>query len=959
MKAQTFQTISPTDPKKIDANKPPKFNDPLNAVVRTLPNGLTLYLSPNKDEPRVQTYIAVKAGSKFDPADNTGLAHYLEHMMFKGTHNIGTKNWEEEKKILDKISTLYEKHKAEKDPEKKKAIYQEIDKTSYEASKLAIPNEYDKMISSLGAKGTNAYTSNDQTVYINDIPANELEKWMSVESERFQTLVLRLFHTELEAVYEEYNISLENDSRWAYANMFKMLFPNHPYGTQTTIGLGDHLKNPSMVNIHNYYDKYYVPNNIAICIAGDFDVNVVTEMAERYFGGWEKKSITPFVEPVVPELKAPVSMENWGQQDEFVFIGFRMPKATSKECLKLKLIDQILSNGKAGLIDLNINQSQKALGVYSSYNTMNDHSVHMLYGKPRQGQTLDQVKDLLLAEIENIKNGNFEEWLIEASINDMKIEQLKSLESNRNRAGAFVEAFTNGWEWRDYITQIDNLKGIMKADLVAFAKKYYGQNYAVSYKRKGENKDKGAKVDKPKITSIVMNRDESSQWALRFFSKKSSDIQPEYVNYEGSMRMAKVAGKTDMYNVPNQTNELNKYTLIIEQGSDHNLLFPIAAQYLQYLGTDKLSGEQFKKELYKLGLTISASSSRDRTSISLFGLEKNLEKGIDLMYKQINTCKEDKTAFSDMIKGFLKQRINAKTDKNTILGNLVNYVKFGTENPAKNIISEDNLSMLNPKDVIDFIHTWGKISNKIFFYGNKDIRSIVGLNHMDTSKTFIPSPTNFEFQSTEKGDVLFYNYPGMVQAQIMMVSRGRNFEANILSNATLFSDYFGGGLSSIVFQEIREQKALAYSAYSTYRTPEKSSEPHFLSAFVGTQADKMETALTEMLKLLGKMPRVERQFESARTSAMKQIASERITKENIFNRYDALKKLGINYDIRENIYRELNSANMNSFESWFNKYIAPSKYTFIVLGDKSKLNMESLAKFGKIKELSPEDVFRY
>ncbi|MFY7862151.1 MAG: insulinase family protein, partial [Chitinophagales bacterium] len=319
---------------QLTLNSQTPMKDILNTKVHTLPNGLKVYMSINKVEPKIQTYIAVKAGSKFDPKETTGLAHYLEHLMFKGTPNLGTKDWEKERVMLDQISDLYEKHKAEKDPEKKKEIYKEIDRVSYEASKLAVPNEYDKIVTSLGAQGTNAYTSNDQTVYQNSIPSNEIEKWMKLESERFQHLTMRLFHTELEAVYEEYNISQDNDARWAYANLLKALYPTHPYGTQTTIGEGEHLKNPSHVNIRNYFEKYYVPNNVAICLSGDFDELKTLALVEKYFGGWKKKDVAPFEMPELPVIDKPLSIENFGSQEEFVYVGFRTPAMNNKESLK-------------------------------------------------------------------------------------------------------------------------------------------------------------------------------------------------------------------------------------------------------------------------------------------------------------------------------------------------------------------------------------------------------------------------------------------------------------------------------------------------------------------------------------------------------------------------------------------------------------------------------------------------
>ena len=203
IQAQNYEEIKHTD--RNGFSYVTVSNDENGVRVYTLKNGLKVYLAKNSDAPRIQTYIPVRTGSNNDPADNTGLAHYLEHMMFKGTSKIGTQDLAKEKKYIKQISDLYEQHKAEKNPEKKKEIYKKIDAISKEASKYAIANEYDKAISSLGATGTNAHTWLDETVYKNNIPSNELEKWFKVEQERFSELVLRLFHTELEAVYEEFN----------------------------------------------------------------------------------------------------------------------------------------------------------------------------------------------------------------------------------------------------------------------------------------------------------------------------------------------------------------------------------------------------------------------------------------------------------------------------------------------------------------------------------------------------------------------------------------------------------------------------------------------------------------------------------------------------------------------------------------------------------------------------------
>ena len=258
--------------------------DPMKTRIYTLENGLKVYLTVNKETPRIQTYIPVRVGGKNDPAETTGLAHYFEHLMFKGTEHFGTSNYEAEKPLLDEIESLFEVYRTKTDSAERAAIYHKIDSVSYEASKYFIPNEYDKLMAAIGADGTNAYTSFDVTCYQEDIPANQLENWAKIQSDRFKCNVIRGFHTELETVYEEKNMSLTKDSRKLLEKMLSALYKNHPYGTQTVLGSQEHLKNPSITNIKEYYKKWYVPNNMAICMSGDFDCDEVMTIIEKYFG---------------------------------------------------------------------------------------------------------------------------------------------------------------------------------------------------------------------------------------------------------------------------------------------------------------------------------------------------------------------------------------------------------------------------------------------------------------------------------------------------------------------------------------------------------------------------------------------------------------------------------------------------------------------------------------------------
>ena len=324
-------------------------------------------------------------------------------MMFKGTDKYGSLDYAKEKPLLAKIDSLFEVYRKIKDTVLRKKEYHIIDSVSGVASKYAIANEYDKMMTAIGAKGTNAFTSVEQTVFVNDIPSNELETWLSVEGERFRNPVFRLFHTELEAVYEEKNIGLDNDDEKAEDSLLSGLFQKHPYGTQTTIGTVEHLKNPSLKALYAYYHKKYVPNNIAICISGDFNPDEAIKFVDAKFGSLPRKKWTLLFHLLKTPIMKPIVKEAFGPNAESVIVGYCFSGANSKDADIISVLDMILTNSTAGLISLNLNQAQKVLSAGSFTDIMKDYSMHVLYGNPKEGQKLEQVKDLLLAQLDSIK----------------------------------------------------------------------------------------------------------------------------------------------------------------------------------------------------------------------------------------------------------------------------------------------------------------------------------------------------------------------------------------------------------------------------------------------------------------------------------------------------------------------------------------------------------------------------
>ena len=934
--------------------------DPTGLRLYTLENGLTVYLSKNEDEPKIQTYMAVRAGSNYDPKESTGLAHYLEHMLFKGTSEFGTQDWTSEKILLDSISKLYELHKAENDPEKKKEIYRQIDQVSLAASNYSIANEYDKMVGAMGAQGTNAHTWFEETVYHNKIPENEFEKWAKLESDRFEELVLRLFHTELEAVYEEFNRGQDNDFRKKFATTLEGLFPTHPYGQQTTIGTSDHLKNPSLVAIHNYFEKYYVPSNMGLVLVGDLDFDKTIEIVNQTFGKWENKSVEHPELPKEAPIASPIVKEVFGPTNESVYVAFRTDKIGSKEAKMVKLVDMILANSQAGLFDLDLNQQQKVQNASSFTLFQNDYGVHFLDGYPLAGQSLDTVKALMLSTLDKIKSGDFDDWMIEAVVNDLKLSQLKEFESSTALANAYFNSFIHHQNWADIVKELDDMKQVTKEELVAFANDFYKDNYVVTYKRQGTDENI-AKVENPGITPVNLNRDKQSDYLVAFNQIEPAEITPVFVDFEKEIKHTKLANNLEVASIENKVNDLFQMNFIFDMGSDHNKKISLAAGYLDFLGTEKFSPENLKKEFYKLGINYNVNTGSDQTYVSLSGLKENLPKGLVLLEDLWNNAIADQESYDKYVARILKSREDGKTQKDNILWDgLFEYAKYGDHSRLRNIYTADELAKIDPKELVQIVKDLKNYQQRLFYYGKDLDAALLALseNHqVEAPLKSYPEPETYTAQET--GDKVYFVDYDMVQSEMVLVSKGDAFNKEKMAEAQLFNTYFGSGLSSIVFQEIRESKSLAYSAFSSYSMARKAGEEDYVYAYVGTQANKLPEAVDAMMDLMNDMPEAGEQFEQAKESTLKKIAAQRITKSNIFWNYESLKKRGIDYDIRKDVYSDVQKMEMADLKSFFDENIKGGDYTTVVIGNKKDMDMKALSKLGEVKEMDIDYLFNY
>lgn len=937
--------------------------DPLNARIYTLDNGLKVYLTVNPEKPRIQTYIAVRVGGKNDPAETTGLAHYFEHLMFKGTEEFGTQNYAQEKPMLDEIENLFEVYRKTTDEDERAALYKKIDSISYEASKLAIPNEYDKLMSAIGANGTNAYTGNDMTVYVEDIPSNEVENWAKIQADRFQHNVIRGFHTELETVYEEKNMSLTRDNRKVYEQIMAALFPNHPYGTQTVLGTQEHLKNPSITNIKNYYKEWYVPNNMAICMSGDFNPDEVIATIKQYFGGMQPNPNLPKLNfQPEPALEQPVVKEVLGLEAANVALAWRFPGASSPDAELLELVGQILYNGKAGLIDLDINQQQKLLSAYAYPSMMSDYSMFMMNARPKQGQTLEEAKDILLAEVEKLKKGEFDESLIEATVNNYKRYQQISLESNRSRADLFVDVFINGIEWKDKVASLEKMSKVTKQQIVDFANANFKDNYAVVYKREGKDPNE-KKMSKPAITPIFMNRDTSSAFLREIQASQVKPIEPVFLDYAKDMGQTTAKSGIPVLYKQNTTNDLFTIMYVFDMGTCQDKALGTAVQYLDYLGTSKMTPEQIKQEFYKLACDYFVSPGTERVFVGISGLSENMGKAMELFESLLADAQPAPEVLENMKADILKSRQNAKLNQSANFSRLTQYAQFGPNSPARNILSAKELQELKPEDLLSRTNELNNYAHKILYYGPMTMEDVVAVindkHQVPEQLTPVPDNKCFVPQLTPTDKVLIAPYDAKQIYMASISNRGEKFNPSIYPVLSMYNEYFGGGMNAIVFQEMREARGLAYSAGAGLSQPGKLDKPYIFNTFIACQNDKMIDALAAFDEIINDMPESENAFKLAKDALLTRLRTQRITKSDVLWNYLSAQDLGLTTDRRKELFEKAQTMTLEDVKKFQEEWIKGRTYTYCILGDEKELDLKGLQKYGPITRLTREEIFGY
>ena len=934
--------------------------DPLQTQIYTLENGLKVYMSVNKDEPRLQTYIAVRAGGKDDPADNTGLAHYLEHMMFKGTRILGTQDYARERPMLEQIEDLFEQYRTLTDPAERAALYAKIDALSYEASKIAIPNEYDKLMSVIGSQGSNAFTSEDVTCYIEEIPSNQIDNWARIQADRFMNCVFRGFHTELEAVYEEKNMTMNDDSEKAIDALNAMLFPHHPYGTQTVIGTQDHLKNPSLKAIRKQKDTYYVPNNMAIIMSGDFDPDQMVQTIEKYFGAWKPNPDLP-VRTIQPETPAaePLSRDVFGMENEFVLMGWRCPGNTDEGAEYAHIASDILNNGLAGLIDLDVMQKQKVLSADVYAYPRADWGVLVVEASPKEGQTLQEVESILKEQVERLAKGDFPEELVKAAIANYRLAMMNSLENNRSRVGIMLNSFVDGLSWKDQIEKVKRTEALTKEDIVAWAKEYLVPgNYAVVYKHNGP--DPAVKrIDAPKITPIVTNRDKQSAFLQEITNTPVTPIEPVFVDYGRDMVVANYNGLELLYK-QNTKNDIATLTFWFDRGSDADPVLPIASTYVRFLGTPEKSATDISRELYSLASKWNMNVSGEMTTVTMRGLGENTEQVLTMADDLARRAVADVTVLDDMKADIIRSRQDAKKRQGQCNAALQRYMMLGPDVIRKTTLTNQQVQDLTSEELVRSFQKLFTYEHKILYYGPaslEEVRAILG--HHNTNNLTPVVRVNQPKLLTNEPKVFVAPYKSRQFSYMQYSNRGESLIVEQAPYIELFNEYYGTGMNSIVFQEMRESRALAYSAGASLVRPSFTNNDYYFRATIASQNDKLKKAVEGFAEIIETMPESPENMEIAKSAIINKIRTQRVHGISVLYSYIRNKALGFNVPREKLIYDKVGKLSMFDLLATHEDWIRGRTYHYAILGDPKDLDMDFLRTLGPVQVLTLEDIFGY
>ena len=930
----------------------------------TLSNGMTVWLNEDHSQPKVYGAVVVNAGAKDSP--NTGIAHYFEHIMFKGTEEIGTTDYAQEKLWLDSIAACYDRLAATNDEAARKDIQHDINRLSMKAGEYAIPNEFSNLITRYGGSSLNAGTSYDFTFYHNVFTPQYLEHWCLLNSDRLIKPVFRMFQGELETVYEEKNMYDDNIKSKILDTVMKELFGTNGYA-YPVIGSTENLKNPRLSEMKAFYEKFYVGCNMGLVLAGDIDAENVMPLLERTFGRIPRgvkpvRTASPlpdiFMERTVT-VPIPVPLVS------IEMLAFKAPTDYEKDANAINIASKLLSNGNAGMLDSLMNEGNLMAALMMPV-ALNDAGLDLMIIVPNLLSKTEKAENACLAQLKRVSKGDFSNDAFIAQKQEAYREALLELEEVEDRALKMVNVMSSGHRWQEYIDKVNAIDKVTRDDVIAVAKRYFEKPF-VRFKKKYGNPEKD-KVSQPDYTPIIpKNKNTESEYAQRLAELPVADTEPRLLDFEHDATTIPLGGQATLYTVKNQVNDLFELTISYNRGKKADPRMQMATELANSIGTDSLTRQQLGTALQHLGANMAFDCDNNETKIEVTGVDKNFEETMKLVRHFLQHAKSNEKSLKQ-VKDGVKAEEKSLTKENTdVMRALLQKVAYGQKSPNLNRLTYKEAKTMNGEELLEALSAMQTTACDIVYSGTLDnslvervVRASLPIERSQTPYVDYSSdnlgynvPVVYFFDMPKARQTLFFTYDQLrpIPAKVGRVP------------ANLMNEYFGGGMSSVLFQEVREFRSMAYSSGSTLMSRPRLLNPNSPLAFicvVGTQGDKTQSALSLVDSLLRDMPIVEKNFEIARQSCINDINNAFPSFRKVGAVIADQRRKGFNEDSRTGLAYLYGVATPDDLKRFYDHNIKNNTQHRVwgVVGNKKKVNVKELEKYGRVVVVKERDLFR-
>ena len=937
-----------------------------NLISTKLNNGMTVYIYEDPTQHDVFGEVVVRTGSYNDPEQYTGLAHYLEHVMFKGTQKIGALDWAQEKPLYEQIIAKYDEMAETADEAARAEISKEINRLTIEAGRISISQEYSNLIESIGGNNLNAGTSYDVTEYHNTFPANQLAKWMAVASERFINPVFRAFQSELETVYEEYNMYSDDPDNQVSQFMLGKAFEGSPYA-RDVIGLGEHLKNPRLSQLIKYYEDWYVPENMALIIVGNVNAQTALRSAMTTFGRLQPKPVPE--RRTYPGFTAKGRVEYVTKFANYpstymIFDGIRSGDADE---IPLEVCTQLLNNAsKTGLLD-RLAVAGEVMGAGAGTLSFVNQGRLLLVGIPYYDQAQQmydsskKVEKLLNNAIASLVKGDFDPDTFEAVKASVCRDFDLSFESNEGKVQLFADSFISGKNLSELATYKDRIMAVTMDDVKRVAAKYFNGNYIVIDNEIGRPSSKSNKIKKPDYDPIDPPIGKQSAYAGWFKGKQAPAAELSFADWS-KVQQKQINSYSRLYYSQTSLNDV--YTLVLKYGANSKL-FPKLSEAAALMNSAGVMG-QFKSEKLKeafaqLGATYQIGSNDEYLYVTLRGYESTLQQACILLTRLILMPSLDDKQLDNLIGSLVSDRITRKKDVNTIADALSEYVIYGDESEYITELTDSQIINLDIAGLTGDIVKATKYAAEIHYSGRMPFDQVYSI--LSTSLPLVqgesPSsaPMIRPMREYDQNMVYFVSNTDAKQAQIYFYIPMGDFDKSQEIKRIAFNQYFSGGFNGLVMQEIREKNSMAYTSYGYVTSRKLPGSKTYFQGYIGTQNDKALSAVELYYDLLEDMPNHPESMDNIKNYLRETLLSQQPGPRSLSQNVALWEQQGYTEDPSKGLSEQIESLTFDDIIEFYNTYIKGKPLAIGIVGDPKTVNSKDFAKFGKVVKVNDKSLF--